>query len=227
MPGNILLVDSDHQTYAKLSHCFARESLSIIPAMNGHAGMVLVRERQPDAVLLEVNLPDIDGWSILRRLRRQLALELPVIMLTGRSDPMDRVMGLDLGADDYIGKPFEPLEVLARVKAVCRRAVRASSDLQVLNFPGLSIDLAGFTVIRDGAPVGLTSREFKLLCTLATQCQRVVTRRQLYAAAWGDDAMDDDHVLDVCINRLRCKLLGPQARQFIRTIRGVGYKFVP
>ncbi|MHB0935818.1 MAG: response regulator transcription factor [Armatimonadota bacterium] len=225
MPGTVVLIDNDRRTREVLSRCFACEGLSIIPAMLGQTGMTLVCERHPDAVLLEVNLPDIDGWSVLRRLRREMTPDLPVIMLTGRSELPDRIMGLDLGADDYIGKPFEPLEVLARIKAVCRRTSRCSPQRESLDFPGLSIDVPGFTVTHDGKPVCLSSREFKLLLTLAQHSQRVVTRRQLYEAGWEEDVLDDAHVLDVCVNRLRRKLLG--ARQYIRTVRGVGYKFVP
>jgi len=221
MPGRVLLIDSDRRTCEALNRCFARDRLHVIPALTGRVGLVLAHERRPDAVLLEVNLPDIDGWSILR----QLALEQPVIMLTARRELPDRLMGLDLGADDYIIKPFEPLEVLARVKAVCRRTHRLQSES--LDFPGLSIDALGFTVLRNGMPVTLTSREFTLLLTLARQAHRVVPRRQLREAVWEDDDLDNDHALDVSINRLRKKLFGQEARQYICTVRGIGYRFAP
>ena len=221
MPGKVLLIDGDRRTCEALSRCFVRDSLRITPASTGRAGLALARERRPDAVLLEVNLPDIDGWSVLR----QLAPEQSVIMLTARRELPDRLMGLDLGADDYIAKPFEPLEVLARVKAVCRRAHRPQPDS--LDFPGLSIDACGFTVLRDGLPITLSSHEFILLLTLARHAHRVVPRRQLREAVWEDDGLDCDHALDVSINRLRKKLLGPQARQYIRTVRGIGYRFAP
>jgi len=175
--------------------------------------------------LLDVNLPDLDGWSILKRIRHSLAPQQPVIMLTGRSDVPDRLLGLDLGADDYIVKPFEPLEVIARVKAVLRRTTRETTAQDMLTFPGLRIDLGGRAVWREETPINLTTKEFELLAALAKRTGRVVTRQQLYDIGWGDDALGDDHTLDVTMNRLRHKLAHADGRSYLTTIRGVGYKF--
>jgi DNA-binding response OmpR family regulator len=225
MSGLILLIEDDRRIRDLLPRYFSQAGMTMLTAPDGQTGLSLVAERHPDLVLLDVNLPDLDGWSILKRIRHTLAPQQPVIMLTGRSDVPDRLLGLDLGADDYIVKPFEPLEVIARVKAVLRRTTGASTVQEVLVFPGLQIDLAGRTVLRDETPVNLTTKEFDLLTALATHQGRVLTRQQLTDIGWGDDALDDDHTLDVTMNRLRQKLAQGDGRSYLTTVRGVGYKF--
>lgn len=226
MTPQLLLIEDDARIRELLPRYFNREGMSMLTAQDGMRGLDLLAEHRPDLVLLDVNLPDIDGWSILRRIRHDIAPEQAVIMLTGRSDVPDRVMGLDLGADDYIVKPFEPLEVVARVKAVLRRAQRSSTpSSQMLDFSGLRVDLAGRAVIRGETEVSLTTKEFDLLETLARRPGYVVPRQSLYDVVWGDDAMGDAHTLDVHMNRLRQKLVGDDGYSYIVTVRGVGYKF--
>jgi two-component system response regulator ResD len=224
MPDVILLIEDDARIRELLPRYLQREGMEVYTAADGASGLAAVTERNPALVLLDVNLPDLDGWSILRRLR-QGAQQPAIIMLTGRSDVPDRLLGLDLGADDYIVKPFEPLEVVARIKAVLRRTRGARPVAETLEFPGLRVDLAGRAVERAGIPVNFTSKEFDLFSALARQPGRVLTRAQLYDIGWGDDAYADDHTLDVHVNRLRQKLAAADGISYIATVRGVGYKF--
>ena len=225
MSGLVLLIEDDRRIRELLPRYFNQDGMTMLTAADGQTGLALLAERRPELVLLDVNLPDLDGWSILKRIRHSLAPEQPVIMLTGRSDVPDRLLGLDLGADDYIVKPFEPLEVIARVKAVLRRSARPTDAQELLTFPGIRIDLAGRAVWREETPVNLTSKEFELLAALARQAGRVLTRQRLYDIGWGEEALGDDHTLDVTMNRLRQKLTRTDERSYLTTVRGVGYKF--
>lgn len=219
----VLLIEDDSRIRELLPRYFSQAGMTMITAADGESGLAALEERNPDLVLLDVNLPDLDGWSILRRVRGSEVPNRPVIMLTGRSDVPDRILGLDLGADDYIVKPFEPLEVVARVKAVLRRS--SQKDKEELVFPGLRIDLAGRSACRNEVCIKLTTKEFELLAALARNSGRVLTRESLYEIGWGDDLMGDDHTLDVIMNRIRSKLAGSDGRSYITTIRGIGYKF--
>jgi DNA-binding response OmpR family regulator len=227
MSSEILIIEDDEQVLSLVARYLEREGYSTLTARNGRVGLETAITRQPMLVLLDVNLPDLDGWSILRRLRDNGAAGPAVIMLTARSDEPDRLLGLDLGADDYIIKPFSPREVVARVKAVLRRACPAAAPASEpdMTFPGLRIDLAGRTVWHNGAAVNLTPKEFDLLVLLASHPNRVLTRASLYDAVWGTDGQGDDHTLDVHVNRLRRKLMNPDGSHYLVTARGVGFKF--
>ena len=225
MTPMILIVEDDAQVRDLVARYLERDGIDAITAADGYTGLEMVAARHPALVLLDVNLPDIDGWSILRRLRQLPEDQPAVIMLTARSDEPDRLLGLDLGADDYIVKPFSPREVVARVKAVLRRTVSARAAGDVLQYPGMRIELAGRTVWRLNAPVELTPKEYDLLVMLAGQPHRVFTRQTLYDAVWGEDGQGDDHTLDVHINRLRRKLTAPDGVQYLKTVKGVGFKF--
>ena len=221
----ILIVEDDAQVRDLVARYLERDGMDALTAADGYTGLDLVATRHPMLVLLDVNLPDIDGWSILRRLRNDPAHQPAVIMLTARSDEPDRLLGLDLGADDYIVKPFSPREVVARVKAVLRRVMPANTGGNELRYPGLRIDLAGRVVWRQEQLVELTLKEYDLLVALANQPQRVLTRQALYDAVWGDDGQGDDHTLDVHINRLRRKLTADDGLNYLKTVKGVGFKF--
>ena len=221
----ILLIEDDPRIRMLLPRYFQREHMILLTAASGQQGLAQLASQRPDLLLLDVNLPDIDGWSILRRIRQSADSELPIIMLTGRSDVPDRLLGLELGADDYIVKPFDPLEVIARVKAVLRRSLRQEQGREILDFPGLSIDLSGQAVQRGEKAIKLTAKEFALLAALAQGAGRVLTRQSLYDIGWGEDGYADDHTLDVTINRLREKLAAPDGYRYIITMRGIGYKF--
>lgn len=225
MPATILLIEDDRRIRELLPRYFTRAGLQVITAADGMGGLARLEAELPALVLLDVNLPDLDGWSVLRRIRNGASPDLPVILLTGRSDVPDRLLGLDLGADDYIVKPFEPLEVVARVKAVLRRAGGERTAQEELIFPGLRLDLAGRSARRNDHPLNLTAKEFDLLIALASRQGRVMTRLALCEAAWSDDDFTDDHTLDVHLNRLRKKLAGQDGITYLVTLRGIGYKF--
>ena len=221
----ILLIEDDAQVADLLARYIEREGYRFLHAATGRAGLDIVQAHHPVLILLDINLPDLDGWSILRRLRQDEEENPAIIMLTARSDEPDRLMGLDLGADDYIVKPFSAREVVARMKAVLRRVAASRQVDELLNFPGLTIDVAGRTVKRYEIPVSLTPKEFDLLVVLATHPNRVLTRDALYTLVWGDDGQGDFHTLDVHVNRLRRKLDGPDGRNYLTTVKGVGMKF--
>lgn len=224
--ATILLIEDDAQVRSLVARYLEREGLATVATATGKAGLDAVSGGSVDLVLLDVSLPDLDGWSILRRIRDELGDELAVIMLTARSDEPDRLLGLDLGADDYIVKPFSPREVVARVKAVLRRAKREDPSERELTFPGLRVDVAGRSVWRQEREVSLTSKEFDLLVELARRANRVLTRTALCEAVWGDEWQGDDHTLDVHISRLRRKLAGDDGIDYLTTVKGVGFKFV-
>ena len=221
----ILIIEDDRHIRELLPRYFTREGMEIEAAATGYDGLDIIYARKPSLVLLDVNLPDIDGWSILRRLRKGAEADIPVIMLTGRGDVPDRLMGLDMGADDYIVKPFDPLEVVARVKAVLRRSSASLSAGNRMEFESLSLDPAGRIATRSGKEVQLTAKEFDILITLARSAGRVIPRADLYEKAWGEELLEDDHTLEVHINKIRSKLDAEDGLRYITTVRGIGYKF--
>lgn len=219
----IVLIEDDARVRGLVAKYLEHEGMVPVVASDGRSGLAAIAEHHPALVLLDVRLPDTDGWTILRQLRRDEGDHPAVIMLTARSDEPDRLLGLDLGADDYIVKPFSLREVVARIKAVLRRTLRPETDM--LRFPGLTIDRAGRVVWRHETPVSLTPKEFDLLVLLASRANRVVTREDLYDAVWGDDGQGIAHTLDAHINRLRRKLAHADGRAYLTTVKGVGYKF--
>jgi len=223
--ATVLLIEDDAQVRGLVARYLEREALSVIGVPLGAAGLEAIARGGIDLVLLDVSLPDLDGWSILRRIRDEWGDKPAVIMLTARSDEPDRVLGLDLGADDYIVKPFSPREVVARVKAVLRRAKGSEAAEEEITAPGLRIDLAGRAVWRAGKPVQLTSKEFDLLVELASHPNRVLSRALLYDKVWGDEGQGDDHTLDVHVSRLRRKLAAADGIEYLTTIKSVGLKF--
>jgi two-component system, OmpR family, response regulator ResD len=223
--STVVVIEDDARVRELLVRYLEREGIRAFAAADGLSGLAAVEARAPDLVLLDVQLPDLDGWSILRRLQEAKAGQLAVIMLTARSDEPDRVLGLELGADDYIVKPFSPREVVARIKAVLRRAGRPSLAPAALEFPGLRIDEAGRRVWREEEAVALTPKEFDLLLLLARNAGRVLTRASLYDQVWGDEGQGDDHTLDVHVNRLRRKLAAGGERNYLATVKGIGFRF--
>lgn len=225
--GKILIVD-DEASIRNLVHSYlAAEGYQVLEADNGERAVGLVREHQPDLVVLDVGMPVLDGIEALREIRTFSTTY--VIMLTARADEVDKLIGLSVGADDYLTKPFSPRELVARIKAVLRRSRHgaARSD-DLLRFESLTIDRARRTVTVDEDAVELTTLEFDLLTTLASQPGRVFSRRQLIEAIWGWDYFGDERVVDVHIRNLR-RVLGDDASEptIVGTVRGVGYKFIP
>jgi len=224
----ILIAEDDVEVMDLVRVYLAREGFEVVAASDGEAALEVVESARPDLLVLDVMLPKLDGWAVCRRLREaEGTRRLPIVMLTSRSDEMDRVLGLELGADDYVTKPFSPRELLARIKAVLRRTGdgKLSSSQKMLTYRGLRIDPVGREVEVAGQAVSLTPREFDLLWLLASSPGRAYRREQLYQEVWGEEAFGDLHTVDVHINRLRSKLERGGGPRYIVTVWAVGYKF--
>ena len=225
----VLIIDDEPELRVMLSSYLEAEGFDTTGAANGREGLEAMARAEPDLVILDVGLPDHDGFEVLRRLRQRS--DVPVIMLTARSEEVDRVVGLSAGADDYVAKPFSPRELSARVAAILRRrsmaAVPPEGDHGVLRFAGLVIDPGTRTVVCDGQDVEISSLEFDMLRALAASPGRVFSRQQLIEKVWGWDYFGVDRVVDVHVVNIR-KALGddPSQPRFIGTVRGVGYKFL-
>jgi DNA-binding response OmpR family regulator len=223
----VLVVDDEERIRSIVRGYLEADGFEVVEARGGEEAIEVARAWLPDLVVLDVMMPGTDGIEALRRLRT--VSEVPVILLTARSEEVDKLVGLSVGADDYVTKPFSPRELVARIKAVLRRGGAAPSSEQGerLTFDGLDIDLDGREVERDGVPVSLSTLEFDLLVALASAPGRVLTRRQLLEKVWGYDFFGDERVVDVHIRSIR-KALGDNADspELIGTVRGVGYKFL-
>jgi two-component system OmpR family response regulator len=215
----VLLIDDDARLAELLRDYFVPQGISLVHAGGGQAGLGALAGDAFDAVLLDVMMPGMDGLEVLRRMRG--AHQLPVIMLTARGDEADRVVGLELGADDYVAKPFSPRELLARLRAVLRRA-QPHSMAERLAFAGIAADVGTREVWVDGKPVELTGLEFDILIALLRRAGRVVPRQALLGDAGRTDVAVGERTVDVHISRLR-KKLGDDPPRRIRTVRGVGY----
>jgi DNA-binding response OmpR family regulator len=223
----VLVVDDEKKIREIVRGYLEREGFDVAEACDGDAALSAARDWHPDLVVLDVMMPGTDGIEVLRRLRT--TSEVPVILLTARSEEVDTLVGLSVGADDYITKPFRPRELLARIKTVLRRAsgTPAGETADRLVFPGLVIDVGAREVRRAGRAVALSTLEFDLLAALARAPGRVLSRRQLLEKVWGFDFFGDERVVDVHIRSIR-KELGDSADdpELIGTVRGVGYKFL-
>ena len=220
----ILIADDEPDLRRMLSAYLKAEGFAPSVAADGREALERMRAETPDLVVLDVGMPGIDGLEVLRRIRADS--DVPVIMLTARSEEVDRVVGLTVGADDYVTKPFSPRELAARIKAVLRRGRRPGDD-EVLRFSGFTIDPARREVLHDGKPISLTTLEFDLLAALASAPGRVFTRDQLLQRVWGWDYFGVDRVVDVHIANIR-KAIGDDAADpaIIGTVRGVGYRLI-
>jgi DNA-binding response OmpR family regulator len=218
----VLVVD-DEEPIRQLVHGYlAREQMDVLSAGDGQAGLELARRENPDVVVLDVMLPGIDGVEVCRQLRT--FSDAYVLMLTARGEEVDRIVGLSVGADDYMVKPFSPRELVARVKALLRRPRTTATAAAA---PGLGVDLGRRRVTVDGEPVELTFLEFEVLAALAREPGLVLTRQQLLDRVWGHDYVGDDHLIDVHVGKLRRKLGDdPAAPRFVETVRGVGFRLV-
>jgi DNA-binding response OmpR family regulator len=223
--SKVLLIDDDKKHSDLLQAYFKRFGISLVCAYDAKEGFRKLSREDPDLLLLDVMLPGKDGFEICREVRKTSSI--PIIMLTARGDVIDRVSGLELGADDYIGKPFEPRELVARVQATLRRADSGTASSAILLFEGLSIDTDSRTVRVDDAPVDLTSMEFELLLTLARRHGKKLSRDDILSELRGIDAAILTRSVDIMISRLRQKL-GDSIKppRFIQTIWGKGYSFV-
>jgi two-component system alkaline phosphatase synthesis response regulator PhoP len=218
----ILLVD-DEPSIVELAHLYlVREGYRTISASNGLDALDLVRKKEPALVVLDVMLPKLDGFEVCRQLRSEKN-DVAIIMLTARDDDIDKILGLELGADDYLTKPFNPRELVARVKAILRRGSRSKMDhLKSLRVNNLVINVEGREASIDGISIELRTQEFEVLYALAVNQGKVLTREQLLNLAWGYDFFGQTRTVDVHIAQLRRKLSGSLVK--IETVTGIGYK---
>ena len=223
MDARILLVEDDPSIREVTAIGLRNAGFAVTTAVDGIDGLERFRGEPFELVLLDVMLPRLDGLEACRQIRRTSTI--PVVMLTARADTTDVVVGLEAGADDYVRKPFEVPELVARVRAALRRAGREPDDAERLHLGPLSIDMAGRTVARDGREIPLTRTEFDLLVELARHAGQVLTRDVLLDRIWGYDYLGDSRLVDVAIQRLRAKIEGdPAAPELVLTVRGAGYK---
>lgn len=227
MNNTTILVIDDEQNILNVVTAYLRaEGYSVHTAADGPTGLEAAQTLQPDLIVLDVMLPGLDGIELLTRLRRES--DVYVIMLTAKSEETDKIVGLSVGADDYLTKPFSPRELAARVKAAMRRYSKPANnaDKKVLTFAHLRIDLDARRVWKDNEPVELTAIEFDLLHALAEHPGRVLSREQLLERVWGHDFYGEDRVVDVHLGHIRKKTeIDPANPQLIVTVRGVGYRF--
>ncbi|OLZ10875.1 response regulator [Sulfobacillus thermosulfidooxidans] len=228
MPQRVLVVDDEKAIVELVAYNLRREGFDVLTEYDGQQGLKRALQDKPDLVVLDVMLPGLSGLDVCRSIRHET--DIPVIMLTARKDELDRILGLELGADDYVTKPFSPRELVARVKAILRRVKRPAdkdtTEPEVVEHSGLKIEFDKREVLLDGTPLPLTFTEFELLSILAKNPGRAFTRDDLLIKVWGQDFFGDARTVDVHIRHLREKLQEDlQSPRFIETVRGVGYRF--
>lgn len=225
MNKKVLVIDDDRNLCRLLEIYLKKAGFQVLLAYDGFAGLELARSEDPDLVILDIMLPGMDGWEVCQEIRN--FSDMPIIMLTARGEKYDRITGLDLGADIYLTKPFDPDEVVAQVRAFFRRWEdnEGEEQEQVLKFPGLEINKSRFKVRVDGETINLAPREFDLLWFLAQNRGQVFSREQLLDKIWGYDFYGDIRTVDTHIKRLRDKLQSDRGPVYLHTVWGVGYKF--
>lgn len=218
----ILVIDDDRKITSMMQRVLTFEGHEAFTAFNGEEGLHKAEQYKPDLVILDIMMPGLDGWEVCRRLRMQS--DVPILMLTARDEVADRVRGLDVGADDYLVKPFALEELLARVRALIRRARRLGHGNElVLSFADLTLDLEKREARRGDTVISLTTREFELLKLFMQHPRQVLTRNQIMEQIWGYDFSGESNVLEVYVGNLRQKLEQPQVPRLLHTVRGVGY----
>ncbi len=223
----ILIIEDDRDIVELVRYNLANEGFEVTAVADGSAGLAALRKSTPDVVILDLMLPKMPGLEICKEIRRDPALNrLPILMLTARGEEADRVIGLEMGADDYVTKPFSPRELAARVKALLRRTEPADEVERAIEVGRLSIDPSSYRVTRAGKPLTLSTLEFRLIYYLAARPNRVFTRDQLLDAVWGADRFVTPRSVDVYIRRLREKIeADPENPVHLKTVRGAGYLF--
>ncbi|OIJ12867.1 DNA-binding response regulator [Anaerobacillus arseniciselenatis] len=220
---HLLVVDDDPNICELIRLYGEKAGYEVTSELNGSEGLDSFYEKIPDIVVLDIMLPGMDGWEICKEIRK--SYPVPIIMLTGKGEVYDKIKGLEIGADDYVVKPFDPNELFARVKAVLRRYNILNNDEGMLTLPGLTIDMKQYKIACFGEEMTLPPKEIELLYFLASQPNRVFTRQELLDQIWGYDFEGDARTVDVHIKRIREKL-GKEATQWeLKTLRGIGYKF--
>lgn len=227
----ILIIEDERAVARGMEYALKAEGFTVLKAETGQKGIAMARDQSPHLILLDIRLPDINGFDVCRQLRT-MGLRQPVLMVTARDEEVDRVLGLEIGADDYIVKPFSLRELVARVRAALRRAygdLAGAPQTGRITFGDVEVDLDQLHATRSGQPVSLTPIEFRLLRLLATAPGQVFSREQLLEAVWGYDALvGSDRTVDVHMRHLREKLENDPANpRWLVTVRGFGYKFAP
>lgn len=221
METRILVVDDDSNICDLIELYLQKEGYKVFKAYNGSEALKVFKEKQIDLIVLDIMMPELDGYEVLKEIRK--SSQIPVLMLTAKGETFDRVLGLELGADDYMVKPFEPKELIARIRAVLRR-YKPQSQNRVIEFTNLKIDADSYIVVFNGKEIEMPPKEFELLYFLASNPNKVFTRDQLLYEVWGYDYPGDSRTVDVHIKRIREKL-SEENEWHIKTVWGVGYKF--
>ncbi|MBO5936372.1 MAG: response regulator transcription factor [Clostridia bacterium] len=220
----ILVVDDDLNICELLRLYLTKEGYNVVIANDGVTAVTMFQEESPNLVLLDIMLPKLDGWQVCREIRK--FSETPIIMLTAKGEVFDRVLGLELGADDYVVKPFDTKEIVARIKAVLRRSASSvAEEVKEVHYDKLSINLTNYELKVNGVQIDTPPKEMELIFHLAKNPNRVFTRDQLLDEVWGYDYYGDSRTVDVHVKRLREKLEGASDKWELRTVWGVGYKF--
>ena len=225
MQYKILIVDDDENICELLRLYLEKDGFETIVANDGEQAVDYAAKYSPDLILLDIMLPKLDGWQVCREIRK--SSEVPIIMLTAKGETFDKILGLELGADDYISKPFDTKEVIARIKAVLRRShdSEKSSQIQEVRYDKLRIDLTNYELEVNGVKIDTPPKELELIYHLASNPNRVYTRDQLLDEVWGFDYYGDSRTVDVHVKRLREKLENVSDQWSLKTVWGVGYKF--
>ena len=224
MKYKILVVDDDKNICELLRLYLEKEGFETVVANDGQQAVEYANKYTPDLILLDIMLPKLDGWQVCRQIRK--TLETPIIMLTAKGETFDKILGLELGADDYITKPFDTKEVIARVKAVLRRTYDSEKNsMQEVKYDKLRINLTNYELVVDGKSIDTPPKELELIYHLASNPNRVYTRDQLLDEVWGFDYYGDSRTVDVHVKRLREKLENISPEWLLKTVWGVGYKF--
>lgn len=223
MAKHILVIDDDKNICEVIKLYLKKEGYEVAIANDGQAGINEFARETPELIVLDIMMPKLDGWEVLKHVRKTSTV--PVIMLTAKGETFDKVLGLELGADDYIVKPFDPKEFIARVKAVTRRANLMEEENSSIEYADLDINISNYTVTYKGNIVEMPPKEIELLFFLASHPNKVFTREQLLQQVWDFEFFGDSRTVDVHIKRLRKKLFDQNSGWEIKTVWGVGYKF--
>lgn len=224
--GRILFCDDDKNICELARLYLEKEGYEVILAKDGKQAVLLFNEKNPDLIILDIMMPEMDGYETCKEIRK--TSQIPIIFLTAKSDTFDKVLGLELGADDYMVKPFDIKELFARIKAVLRRSeinVEKSPSKSIISYDNLSINIENFELMIDGVQIEMPPKELNLLYYLASNPNKVFTRDQLLSSVWGYDYFGDSRTVDVHIKRIREKIDGKSDKWNLKTVWGIGYKF--
>lgn len=223
MKQKVLVVDDDVNICELVRLYLEKDGYEVVVAYNGIKAVEVFKDATPNIVVLDIMLPGMDGWQVCREIRKVSGI--PIIMLTAKGETFDKVLGLELGADDYVVKPFDPKELVARVKAVLRRYEHKEMDVQEIIYPNLVVNKSNYTIKVSGIDMELPPKELELLFFLACNPNKVFTREQLLEHVWGFDFYGDSRTVDVHVKRLREKIEIENQKWQLKTVWGVGYKF--